>query len=123
MNLSSIFRRENVTIGVEAGKEVGEVMADGKVTIRECIDSAKDVATCALEAYGKKDEVLYEPSGKVNEYRELISDAVKSIEAQLTVAAENGITYGEAVELVAHASRRVAGVICDIDQPLGGGSA
>lgn len=119
MNLASIFRRENVTIGIEAGKEVGEVIADGEVTLRECIDAGKDIAHTALSAYGRKDEVMYQPTNQQHQFAGRISAACKSIEARLMVAAEDGITYGEAVDLIAHAATQVGGVITDLDKPLG----
>ena len=123
MNLAGIFRRENVTIGIEAGKEVGEVIADGKVTLRECIGAGKDIAHTSLEAYGRKDEVLYQPSAVQHQFAGRISAACKSIEARLMVAAEDGITYGEAVDLIAHAATQVGAVITDLDAPIAGGGA
>ena len=119
MNLSSIFRKENLTIGVEVGKEVAEVVADGKVTIRECLDSSEDVAQCVLKAYGKADEVIYTVTEAHAGVAAQIKAELEAIERRLLVAMENGVTYSEAVAVVGDASKRVASLITDIDRPIG----
>ena len=119
MNLSSIFRRENLTICVEVGKEVAEVVADGKVTIRECLDSSEDVAQCVLTAYGKADEVIYTPTEQHEDMAARIKTELEAIERRVLVAMENGVTYSEAVAVVGDASKRVASLITDIDRPIG----
>ena len=121
MNIASIFRRENVSVGVEVGKEILEIAADGKVTIRECLQSGEDVAQCALSAYGKSDEVMFTPTEQQVEMARVIDAKLDRVKHRIHAAMQDGVTYSEAVSVIGKSSQEIAELFADIDAPIIGG--
>lgn len=103
MKFLDLFNRANIDIAKAAARETGEVLADGKVTPLELIDSGADLAHAALDAYGVAGRVIVDvEDGSVQEKVLACGEAVTSaIRAKL---ADGELTAAELVDLTREAA-------------------